>query len=66
MLLHFFLSHSSDQIAAFRWRSKFGRPSKVPKLGDVDPTGTYCKIPEDWLLRKYGTTVVAESIRYFI
>ncbi|XP_012263102.2 uncharacterized protein LOC105690120 isoform X2 [Athalia rosae] len=41
------------QLAAFRWRSKFGRPSRVPSLGDVDPTGTYCAVPEDWLLRKY-------------
>ncbi|KAJ8680031.1 hypothetical protein QAD02_015818 [Eretmocerus hayati] len=41
------------QLAAFRWRSKFGRPSKVPTLGDVDPTGSYCKVPDDWLLRKY-------------
>lgn len=42
------------QLAAHRWRSKFGRPSKVPKLGDVDPTGTFCPVPEDWLKRKYG------------
>lgn len=42
------------ELAAFRWRSKFGRPSKVPRLGDVDPTGSYCPVPEDWLLRKYG------------
>ncbi|XP_058797887.1 uncharacterized protein LOC131668067 isoform X2 [Phymastichus coffea] len=41
------------QLAAFRWRSKFGRPSRVPSLGDVDPTGSYCKVPDDWLLRKY-------------
>ncbi|XP_046424955.1 transmembrane protein 65 isoform X1 [Neodiprion fabricii] len=45
------------QLAAFRWRSKFGRPSRVPSLGDVDPTGTYCAVPEDWLLRKYAETV---------
>lgn len=45
------------QLAAFRWRSKFGRPSRVPTLGDVDPTGTYCTVPEDWLLRKYAETV---------
>ncbi|XP_023247409.1 uncharacterized protein LOC106645689 isoform X2 [Copidosoma floridanum] len=41
------------QLAAFRWRSKFGRPSKVPTLGDVDPTGSYCAVPDDWLLKKY-------------
>ncbi|XP_015598266.1 uncharacterized protein LOC107269193 isoform X2 [Cephus cinctus] len=40
-------------LAAFRWRSKFGRPARVPSLGDVDPTGSYCAVPDDWLLRKY-------------
>lgn len=42
------------QLAAFRWRSKLGRPSKIPSLGEVDPTGTYCPVPDDWLSRKYG------------
>lgn len=41
-------------LAGQRWRSKLGRPSKVPTLGDVDPTGTYCAVPEDWLKKKYG------------
>ncbi|XP_015110228.1 uncharacterized protein LOC107036645 isoform X1 [Diachasma alloeum] len=45
------------QLAAFRWRSKFGRPSSVPTLGDVDPTGSYCAVPDDWLLKKYVETV---------
>lgn len=45
------------ELAAFRWRSKFGRPSSLPRLGDVDPTGSYCPVPEDWLLRKYASTV---------
>lgn len=26
----------------------------MPKLGDVDPTGTYCPVPEDWLKNKFG------------
>lgn len=43
-----------DKLAGRRWRSKLGRPSKVPTLGDVDPTGTYCPVPEDWLKKKYG------------
>uniref|UniRef100_A0A1Y1MWL0 Uncharacterized protein n=1 Tax=Photinus pyralis TaxID=7054 RepID=A0A1Y1MWL0_PHOPY len=42
------------QLAASRWRSKFGRPSKLPRLGDVDPTGSYCLLPEDWLMKKCG------------
>ncbi|XP_050521660.1 transmembrane protein 65 isoform X2 [Daktulosphaira vitifoliae] len=45
------------QLAGFRWRSKFGRPSKVPKLGDVDPTGSYCPLPEEWLKKKYVEAV---------
>lgn len=51
------------QLAAFRWRSKFGRPSKVPSLGDVDPTGSYCQLPEDWLLRKYAEIVPKPTSR---
>jgi hypothetical protein len=45
----------AGQLAGVRWRSTFGRPSKLPSLGDVDPTGSYCPVPEDWLARKYGT-----------
>ncbi|XP_012522699.1 uncharacterized protein LOC105828759 isoform X2 [Monomorium pharaonis] len=41
------------QLAAIRWRSKLGRPSKIPSLGEVDPTGTFCPMPDDWLNRKY-------------
>lgn len=50
----------TGQLAGFRWRSKFGRPSKVPELGDVDPTGSYCPLPEEWLLKKYGTMTYAK------
>ncbi|XP_023941117.1 uncharacterized protein LOC112048015 [Bicyclus anynana] len=46
-----------DKLAGQRWRSKLGRPSKVPTLGDVDPTGCYCPVPEDWLKKKYAATV---------
>ncbi|XP_026830343.1 uncharacterized protein LOC105287406 isoform X2 [Ooceraea biroi] len=49
------------QLAAFRWRSKFGRPSKIPSLGEVDPTGTYCPVPDDWLNQKYVENVVEPS-----
>ncbi|XP_011862962.1 PREDICTED: uncharacterized protein LOC105559353 isoform X2 [Vollenhovia emeryi] len=44
------------QLAAIRWRSKLGRPSKIPSLGEVDPTGTFCPMPDDWLNRKYEPT----------
>ncbi|PZC74596.1 uncharacterized protein LOC110379492 [Helicoverpa armigera] len=43
-----------DKLAGRRWRSTLGRPSKVPTLGDVDPTGSYCEVPEDWLKKKYA------------
>ncbi|XP_050441144.1 transmembrane protein 65 isoform X2 [Adelges cooleyi] len=45
------------QLAGFRWRSKFGRPSKVPKLGDVDPTGSFCPLPDEWLKTKYAEAI---------
>ncbi|XP_068629749.1 uncharacterized protein [Battus philenor] len=46
-----------DKLAGQRWRSKLGRPTKVPSLGDVDPTGTYCPVPEDWFKKKYAASV---------
>lgn len=52
-----------DKLAGQRWRSKLGRPSKVPTLGDVDPTGTYCPVPEDWLKKKYAATVPKPTTR---
>ncbi|XP_055372054.1 transmembrane protein 65, partial [Condylostylus longicornis] len=39
------------ELAAHKWRSRFGRPSKIPAF-DPDPTGSYCAIPVDWLKRK--------------
>ncbi|KAF2362079.1 Transmembrane protein 65, partial [Trinorchestia longiramus] len=42
---------AEDKLASWRWRSRFGRPSSVHKLG-ADPTGTYCAIPEGWLKEK--------------
>jgi hypothetical protein len=58
IFLFFFVNITlKGQLAASRWRSKFGRPSKLPRLGDVDPTGSYCPVPEDWLKKKWGTKV---------
>ncbi|XP_006617531.1 uncharacterized protein LOC102678640 isoform X2 [Apis dorsata] len=54
------------QLAAFRWCNKLGRPSKIPSLGNVDPTGTYCPVPEDWLMRKYVETVPEPSTKDLI
>ncbi|XP_037927291.1 uncharacterized protein LOC119661858 [Teleopsis dalmanni] len=39
-------------LAATRWRTRFGRLTKLPALGDVDPTGSYCAFPDDWLKKK--------------
>ncbi|XP_076183001.1 uncharacterized protein LOC143154864 isoform X2 [Ptiloglossa arizonensis] len=44
------------QLAVFRWCNELGRPTKIPSLGDVDATGKYCRVPDDWLIRKYGPT----------
>ncbi|XP_047528357.1 uncharacterized protein LOC125065011 [Vanessa atalanta] len=52
-----------DKLAGQRWRTKLGRPSKVPTLGDVDPTGSYCPVPEDWLKKKYAAKVPIPSTR---
>ncbi|CAH1141887.1 unnamed protein product [Phyllotreta striolata] len=54
------------QLAASRWRSKFGRPSKLPRLGDVDPTGTYCTFPEDWMKKKMAAAVPKPTTRNLI
>ncbi|XP_046408151.1 uncharacterized protein LOC124172723 [Ischnura elegans] len=51
------------QLARVRWRSKFGRPSKLPRVGDVDPTGSYCPVPEDWLKRKFAEKVVPPTAK---
>ncbi|XP_055853469.1 uncharacterized protein LOC129917129 isoform X1 [Episyrphus balteatus] len=41
------------KLAATQWRTKFGRLSRVPTpLSNVDPTGSFCTFPEDWLKRK--------------
>lgn len=41
------------KLAATQWRTRFGRLSKVPApLANVDPTGSFCTFPEDWLEKK--------------
>ncbi|XP_017492000.1 PREDICTED: transmembrane protein 65, partial [Rhagoletis zephyria] len=40
------------KLAATQWRTRFGRPSQVPRLGDVDPTGRFCAFPEEWLKQR--------------
>lgn len=45
--------NKSGELASSRWRSRFGRPTKIDSLGDVS-YGVYCKMPEDWLQKKIG------------
>ncbi|XP_076380970.1 uncharacterized protein LOC117220773 isoform X3 [Megalopta genalis] len=40
-----------SQLAVLRWCNELGRPTKISSLGDVDATGKYCRVPDDWLLR---------------
>lgn len=56
------------ELAATRWRSRFGRPTKMPKLGDVDVTGSYCPVPEEWLKRKVGRhlTLISKHVSAFL
>ncbi|TMW53911.1 hypothetical protein DOY81_000968 [Sarcophaga bullata] len=42
----------TGKLAATQWRTRFGRLSKVPALGEVDPTGSFCAFPDDWLKKK--------------
>ncbi|XP_076290841.1 uncharacterized protein LOC143214093 isoform X2 [Lasioglossum baleicum] len=55
-----------DQLAPFRMCNKLGRPAKIPSLGDVDATGKYCRVPDDWLIRKYVENVPGPSTKNLI
>ncbi|XP_053957708.1 uncharacterized protein LOC128862909 isoform X1 [Anastrepha ludens] len=50
------------KLAATQWRTRFGRPSQVPRLGDVDPTGRFCAFPEDWLKQKAAAKAPAPTM----
>jgi hypothetical protein len=53
-------------LAASKWRSRFGRPTKIDlKLGDV-VGGSYCKMPEDWLQKKIGNEIFIYLIHRII
>ncbi|XP_053987597.1 uncharacterized protein LOC128880996 isoform X1 [Hylaeus volcanicus] len=54
------------QLAAFRWCNELGRPTKIPSLGDVDATGKYCRVPDDWLLRKYVENVPGPTTKNLV
>ncbi|XP_032592618.1 uncharacterized protein LOC116805352 isoform X1 [Drosophila grimshawi] len=39
-----------SQLAVGSWRTRFGRLST--KVGQVDPSGTFCAVPDEWLKKK--------------
>ncbi|XP_051858592.1 uncharacterized protein LOC117563798 isoform X1 [Drosophila albomicans] len=41
-----------SQLAVGSWRTRFGRLSNKTPLGAVDPSGTFCAMPDDWLKKK--------------
>ncbi|XP_043254122.1 uncharacterized protein LOC122398387 isoform X2 [Colletes gigas] len=54
------------QLAGFRWSTTLGKPSKIPSLGDVDATGQYCTVPDDWLMRKYVEKVPGPTTKTLV
>lgn len=40
---------------------RFGKRENASVLGSVDPTGTYCAMPDDWLQKKLAEATVAPS-----
>ncbi|XP_033326946.1 uncharacterized protein LOC117220773 isoform X1 [Megalopta genalis] len=55
-----------SQLAVLRWCNELGRPTKISSLGDVDATGKYCRVPDDWLLRKYVENVPGPTTKNLI
>ncbi|KAH8377513.1 hypothetical protein KR093_005788 [Drosophila rubida] len=41
-----------SQLAVGSWRTRFGRLSNKTPLNAVDPSGTFCAMPDDWLKKK--------------
>ncbi|XP_076627891.1 uncharacterized protein LOC143345050 isoform X1 [Colletes latitarsis] len=54
------------QLAGFRWSTTLGKPTKIPSLGDVDATGKYCPVPDDWLMRKYVENVPGPTTKTLV
>lgn len=48
------------QLASSNWRLKFGRRTNE-QLGAVDPTGSYCAMPDDWIKKKLAEAAVTPS-----
>lgn len=47
------------QLASSNWRLKFGRRNL--DVGAVDPTGSYCAMPDDWIKKKLAEAAVIPS-----
>ncbi|KAH8272149.1 hypothetical protein KR018_004031, partial [Drosophila ironensis] len=50
-----------SQLAVSSWRTRFGRLSNKPTLGQVDPSGTFCAVPDDWLRKKMVETAASPT-----
>lgn len=48
------------KLASSNWRLKFGRRTGE-QLGSVDPTGSYCAMPDDWIKKKLAEAAVRPS-----
>ncbi|KAH8256191.1 hypothetical protein KR026_010221 [Drosophila bipectinata] len=51
-----------SQLAVGSWRTRFGRLSNKPTLGQVDTSGTFCAIPDDWLRKKLLETAPSPTV----
>lgn len=45
-------------MASSKWRLRFARRDTQHALGEVDPTGSYCAMPDDWLKKKLAAAAV--------
>lgn len=53
-------SQFKEKLAASNWRLKFARKGGE-QLGSVDPTGSYCAMPDDWIKKKLAEAAVRPS-----
>lgn len=57
--MDFFVSiRGAGELASSKWRLRFGRRDTAMALGEVDPTGSYCAMPDDWLQKKLGKILI--------
>ncbi|XP_022234846.2 uncharacterized protein LOC111082908 isoform X4 [Drosophila obscura] len=48
-----------SHLAVGSWRTRFGRLSNKPSLGQVDPSGSFCAVPDEWLQKKLGKASIS-------